>query len=258
MSLIGNGISSVRAYILPVAVATDGEAVVSPRWAVVHWASPYENMFYQVYTAKRFAGVTISSSQRRLLVPVPDCHISAIPIEVFAVAPQNAHIDFSSQLTQDYCSGVRAQLRILRSQSLPTGGTLQIYSDGGTGQIDYDNPLNDPPIPLWPAWQKKSGLGMSRFGYSDFGWDGSACVGHGSGCFAVGQFGYDGDAVIWQSEPLDAGLYRFAVVVVDAEGNKSEPCISEAVVIVPPALPPARIEMAAYQQTNNQLIFEVL
>jgi hypothetical protein len=235
MGLINNGIYSVRAFVLPAGVTGDGDIVACPRWAIVHWHSAFERLFYQVYVAKRFAGVTATTEQRNLIVPIPDCNIAAIPIEVFAVSSADADTDFSNELANDYPGVGRVQLMILRSQRLPAGAKLSIYSADLYGQIDYNHPLTDSPIALWPAWQNKSGFGLSRFGRSDFGWDGSASVGLGAGCFGLGEFGFDADSLIWQSSPLSAGQYRFATVIIDAKGNSSEPVLSEPITITPAA-----------------------
>ena len=258
MKLIGNGISSVRAYVLPAGIAGDGQAVASPRWAVVQWRSAFENLFYQVYVAGRFAGVTTSPAQRRLLVPVPDCHILPVALEVFAVEPENADMDLSADIAKSYSGAGRVRLKILRSQLLPAGGTLQIYSQLGNAPLSLERPLNDLPIPLWPFRQGKTGFGLCRFGRSDFGWDGSAAVGLGCGCFGLGEFGFDADAILWESEPLPAGLYRFALVVTDALGNPSEPLLTEPVAVTSAAEPPTKLEVASYNSLNNQLILKIL
>ncbi len=258
MKLIGNGITSVRAYVLPAGICADGESAASPRWAVVHWRSAFEELYHQVYVVGRFAGVTTSPAQRRLLVPVPDCHISPAAIEVFAVKPEDADLDLSAELAGSYSGTGRVRLKIIRSQQFSAGGTLQIYSALVGSYVNYERPLNDLPIPLWPFWQSKTGFGLCRFGRSDFGWDGSAAVGLGCGCFGLGEFGLDADAIVWESEPMPAGLYRFALVFTDQLGNMSEPLLTEPIAVTSAAAPPAGLEVDFYNSLNNQMILKVL
>ena len=112
----------------------------------------------------------------------------------------------------------RVTIMLLRSQNLPVGATAQIYFDNGTGQIDYNNPITDTPIRIWAAWQDKTGLGMSRFGLGDFGWDSAAAVGFGKGSFGHGQFGLDADTIEWTSPPLPNGTYTFGIKITDPSG----------------------------------------
>jgi hypothetical protein len=258
MKLIGNGITSVRAYILPAGVYADGQFAASPRWAVVHWRSAFENMYYQVYVAGKFAGVTTSTTQRRLLVPVPDCHIYPVTIEVFAVRPEDADLDLSDELAWSYSGASHVRLKILRSQQFDTGGTLNIYSALVGSFFNYEQPLNDLPIPLWPCWQGKTGFGLCRFGRSDFGWDSSAAVGLGCGCFGMGEFGLDADAIVWESEPLPDGWYRLALVFTDQHGNMSTPLLTEPIPVTSDAMPPVCLEVDSYNSLNNQLILKII
>jgi hypothetical protein len=257
MALISNGICSVRAFVLPVGIGSDGRYVALSRWVLVQWRSSFEGLFYQVYVAKQFAGVTGTTTQRRLIVPITDCDIAAVPIEVFAVTADDADTDFSDELADDYPGLGRVQLQILRSQKLPAGAKMFIYPADLNGQIDYDHPLTDSPIALWPAWQSKAGFGLSRFGRSDFGWDGSASVGLGCGCFGLGEFGFGADSLVWQSPPLSAGIYRFALVLTDALGNTSEPILTEPVTFTPAAKSLSSLSINSYDKQNNQLILKI-
>ncbi len=74
---------------------------------------------------------------------------------------------------------------------------------------------------------------MSRFGFSDYGYDSSASVGFGKGCFGENPFGMDEDTIEWISPVLNAGIYKFAIVIFDKAGNEITEIETEAVTLIP-------------------------
>jgi hypothetical protein len=192
-----------------------------------------------------------------MIVPVPSSFSCAVRVEVFGVQPENADRDWSSELSNSYESN-RIKIVLSRSQSLPTGATIQIYFDNGTGQIDYENPLTETPIQIWPSWQDKAGFGISRFGFSDFGYDASGAVGFGKGCFGRDQFGIDADTIEWISPVLTPGIYKFAIVVFDKAGNESNAIETEAVTLIPAAQPAQALEILSYDKQTKELILKIL
>jgi hypothetical protein len=186
MSLIADGIDKVKALQLPAGIWTDGDYFGCPRVALVKWCSSWTDKLYQVYVNGRLAGKTVVTNQRQLVVPVPGSPSTAVRIEVFAVEPRFAHIDFGGELPQASDTS-RVKLRILRSQLLPLGSVIQIYWDSGTGTIDYDKPLSAEPFRVWPSPYDKAGFCMSRFAEGDFGFDSAAAVGFGGGDFGFGR-----------------------------------------------------------------------
>jgi len=257
MSLNSNGIDSVRAFDLPAGIWPDGLYVKKPRVALVKWQSTFSDMFHQVYVNGRYAGTTLDNQQRQLLVPVPTSPECPVRIEVFAVEEEHAEIDFSSELTKKAIDSGRAKITLLRSQNLPMDATANIYFDNGTGQIDYMNPLTSTPIRIWPARQDKAGLGMSRFGLSDFGWDSAAAVGLGKGSFGHGQFGLDADAIEWKSPPLPSGIYKFGVKVRDASGRQSASSETGPITVTPAARPAEGLSISSFDKQTNQLILKI-
>jgi hypothetical protein len=256
MSLISNGINSVRAFALPCGIWADGRADATPRTALVRWWSVLSDVFYQVYVNGKFAGTTLDTRQRQMVVPLPSCLDYPVRIKVFAVEARFADVDFSGELVVPTGSG-RVKISMLRSQDLPSGATITIYFDNGTGQIDYENPLADSPIELWSAWQDKAGFGMSRFGQSDFGYDWAAAIGFGRGSFGNGRFGLDADTIEWISPPLQAGIYKFAVVVTDEKGNNSSVSGTESVTVTPAAEPAGVLEVASFDKQTNELVLKI-
>ena len=129
--------------------------------------------------------------------------------------------------------------------------------DDGTGQIDYDAPLNNHPIRIWPGWQDKGGLGMSRFGFSDFGFEGDAAVGLGRGCFGNSYFGFDADKVDWTSRPLPTGAYKFAVKITDGRGNETYSSEIGPITVIPAIKPAEQLCILSFDEQSNQIVFGI-
>lgn len=257
MVLISSGIDKVRAFELSCGIRADGSSVGTPRTALVKWRSGWEEKLYQVYVNGQYAGTTVDSQQRQMVIQVPTLSEAPVRIEVFAVEPEQANIDFSDEVdSTGPCSG-RVRMCFLRSQELPSDSAVWVYFDNGTGQIDYEEPINAQPIRVWPAWQDKAGFGMSRFGVSDFGYDSAAAVGFGKGCFGQGQFGLDADMFEWVSEPMGIGVYKFAVKVTDAAGNQSIASESGEVTVIPAARPAEQVSIYSFDKETNQLVLSV-
>ncbi|UCF43861.1 MAG: hypothetical protein JSV99_02750 [Planctomycetota bacterium] len=258
MALVSSGIEKVRAFELPGGIWPDGSYAGCPRIALVKWHSHLSNMFYQVYVNGWYAGSTLDGQQRQMMVQIPTSLETAVRIEVFAVEAEQANTDFSSEIESSMGQCGRAKIDMLRSQKVPIGATVQLYSDGGSGEIDYNSPLNDSPVRVWPAWQDKTGFGMARFGTSDFGFDGSAAVGFGKGVFGRGEFGFDADVLEWTSPLLETGIYKFAVKVTDEGGSESGVSETGQLTVIPAARPAERMSIFSFDKQENQLVLSVL
>lgn len=256
MALVSDEIDKVRVFELPGGIWSDGRAIEVPRVALVKWRSSLSDKFYQIYVNGRYAGGTVDSDQRQMIVQIPTSFVSPVQIEVFAVEASEVNTDFSGQSNSSKVGSGRVRITLLRDQTLPIGSTAQIYFDNGSGEIDYDSPLNDSRLKIWPAWQDKAGFGMSRFGFSDFGRDGAAAVGFGKGSFGRGQFGLDADTFEWVSRPLQGGIYKFAVEVASRTGNKSISEISQ-VTVIPAAKPFKQLGVFSFDKHTNQLVLKI-
>jgi hypothetical protein len=257
MALISGGIENVRAFELPCGIWVDGEYVGSPRTALVRWRSVWADKVYQIYVNGRYAGTTVDSQQRQIIVQIPTSLESPVRIEVFAVGAEQADNDFSSEIESSIGLSGRVRISMLRCQSLPIGAATQIFFDGGAGEIDYDNALNDSPIRIWPARQDKAGFGMSRFGASDFGYDSAAAVGFGKGDFGRGQFGLDADTFEWISPAMRAGTFKFAVKVVEKAGNESSSSETGQVTVTSAARSAEQVVISSFDKQANQLVLGI-
>jgi len=259
MGLISSGIEKVRAFELPAGIWADGECVEAPRVALVKWSAKanLNDMFYQVYVNGQYAGTTVDNQQRQMIVPIPTSLESAVRIEVFAVEAEHGSTDFSNELVRPPATSERVRIRLLRSQNLPSDATAEVYFDNGTGEIDYDKPLSDSPIRIWPAWQDKAGFGTSRFGVGDFGYESAASVGFGKGSFGHGQFGLDADTIEWISPLLQTGVYKFSVKITNGVGNESSASETEPITVIPAARPAEQVSISSFDKQTNQLVLSV-
>jgi hypothetical protein len=257
MGLSSEGITKVRAFELPAGVWKDGDSVGVPRTVLLSWQSSLQDKFYQVYVNGRYYATSDGAKQRRMLVQLPSSFSSSVHIEVFAVDACEADRDFSSELDESYCKSGRVKISLLRQQKLAAGAMVNIYFDNGTGEIDYDNPINTEPIEVWADWQDKGGFGMSRFGRSDFGRDWSSGAGFGVGCFGWGEFGVDADVIEWISEQLPAGVYKFAVKIIDAEGNESEPIESGEILAEPAARGVEDLSIVSFDESGGKMVLGI-
>jgi hypothetical protein len=256
MTLVSSGIDKVRAFALAAGIAADGAAVSEPTSILVKWRSEHEDKLHQVYINGQLAGVTDDCFQRTIIATVRSAPSSSVKIEVYAVGMDVGEIDFSGQL-EDAGQFGRVNLGWAREQSLPLDASAQIFSDGGSGAVDYDRPLAGCGLRSWPAWQDKGGFGLGRFGVSDFGYDGSAAVGFGRGSFGEGGFGFDADTINWQSGELATGEYKFAVKVSDSQGNESSATETDVITVIRAANGVREIAVESYDNDQDELVLSI-
>lgn len=257
MGLISSGIDKVRVFELPSGIWEDGVSVSVPRTVLVKWYSGLKDKLYHIYVNGKYAGMTVDSQQKQMIVQVPESFESGVRIEVFAVEPEEANIDFSDEVDLSTWQSGRVKLRLLRSQKLPADSSVQIYFDNGTGTIDYGNALGNLPLRIWSAWQDKAGFGMSEFGSGDFGFDSAAAVGFGKGSFGSEQFGADADVFEWISEQLSCGRYKFGIKVIDGAGNESSSIETGEITVIPGAMPAVGVDISSFDKVTNQLVLSI-
>ena len=258
MTLLSEGISNLRAFTIPAGIWADGTVTENVSSVLIKWRSSWLDKPHQIYVNGRLAAVTIDCEQREITAPVPSSEQTAVRIEVFATETENAHIDQSDNLNLASAQQGRVQIDFAKTHNLPRRATVDYYYDSGNGNIDYDNPLNVLPIPIWPGHQDNTGFGLSSFGKSDFGFDSSASVGFGKGNFGFGQFGFDACLMNWQSSQLAAGKYKFGIKVTDSFGNIDNASTETAqLTIIPPAKPAAKLSISTFDKSINQLILKI-
>jgi hypothetical protein len=250
MKVFSEGISKVRTFAIPAGVSSGGQANQLAGTAVVKWHSSYNNMLHQVYVNNRFAGVTVEPAQRQMIIPISLSLKTAVRIEVFAVEPGYADVDFSDEISSKQIQAGRVKIEFPRTDNLPVNGNIDYYLDGDR--------LNNRGIKIWPEFADKGGFGLSSFGMSDFGFDGSAAIGFGKGNFGFGWFGFDSDMLCWQSEQLEAGNYEFGIKITDNSGNETQEVVGTGqITIIPPAKPAESLKIESFDKQNRKLILKV-
>ncbi|MGA2915816.1 MAG: hypothetical protein ABSE89_07295 [Sedimentisphaerales bacterium] len=249
MNLIGEGINRVRAFALPAGISGNGTANQLAGAAVVKWHSIYSYMLHQIYVNGKFAGATIESGQKQLIVPVPLSQETAVRIEVFAVEPGYADVDFSDEINSGQTQTGRVRIEFPRTDNLPLNGSVDYYLE--------DEKLNNRNIKIQPEFGDKGGFGLSCFGISDFGYDGSAAIGFGKGSFGFGWFGFDADMLCWQSEQLETGNYKIDIKITDSRGNETQSIETEQIAVIPPARPAEGLEVKSFDKQNGKLVLEI-
>lgn len=255
MAAVSEGIKNVRVFGLLAGIAVDGEAFIDPSSVLVKWESVHTDRLHQVYVDGKFAGVTGDRRQHMMEIGVFSGLFSGSEIEVYAVLPEEGDVDLSDQLD---LVGRRDRVRLSfpRNMPLPFEGKADVYSDGASGQIDYQSPVSKEAIDVWPSWQDKDGFGLSTFGACDFGYE--VCgLGFGKGSFGKGEFGFDSDEAMFETSELSAGNYRFGVELTDAFGNSSPAVESQGVTVIPMVLPAEGLGVYSYDKQQDELVLTI-
>ena len=153
MSLISEGIDQVRAFAIPAGIGNDGTSPNSAGAALIRWKSSHSDKLYQIYVNGKLAQSTIDTCQREVLLRVPFCIDIATRIEVYATEQANANNDQSYLLPPASIRQGRMQIEFPINDNLPDKGQVNYYFDNGSGVIDYETPLNERSVSLWPKWQ---------------------------------------------------------------------------------------------------------
>jgi len=214
--------------------------------------------YYQVYVNGRYAGTTNDNEQTQMVVAMPTSSCSAVRIGVFAVEANEADRDLNEQIAELQVGNGRVRMKLLRSQRLPIGSVANIYSDGGTGEIDCSVSLNRQPVEVWPNLRDKTGFALSMFGEGDFGYESVGAVGFGRGNFGNGLFGMDADSIEWVSFALLDGVYLLGVTITDSVGNESALNQTSEVITISQPEPAVHLGLLSYENTTNELALDIL
>ncbi|MBM4018423.1 MAG: hypothetical protein FJ288_08885 [Planctomycetes bacterium] len=227
-----------RVRIGPPAIDLEGgRPAAAPDACEVTWESLQAERWHQVYVNGRLAGVTARPEDRRLIVPAPAGACGAadvLYVEVVAVDAADRWTDFSAELTgfAPEC-GPAARLTWQAGLYLDENlASFDVFADGRTGSVDYAAPINDAPIPALAG-------GQAPWGYG--------CGGYGAG-------GYGRSAALYEYSTgvLEPGAWRFAVVALDAAGNRLTPAAEIALNLAPVPRPPGDFRVASYDPVARQ------
>ncbi len=205
--------------------------------AVVRWSLPGDtpaDSLVQVYVNGQLAAVSDDPDQRELLVATPvRTAWPAAAVQVVAISPAESGDDFR-RLLGPQPRGGRVLLRWPRTNGAPLDATVNVFGNGGAGEIDFDRPVNAQPIDWFPDGYGKWGFGLTEFGDDCFGYDSSLSIGFGLGGFGIGEFGFDAEWAEWLSDDLPEGVHQFALIGSDGLDNAGSASPPASVTIVPP------------------------
>jgi len=229
------GITRVRAE--PLVLDVDGSGPRTAPGAVeVTWESTHEGDWHQVYVGGVLAAVTASPEDRHAIVSAPVAQGGAKPVlvEVLAVDAADRAIDFSGELSASRGAlGSRVHLTWQAGPYLdPELASFDIFADARTGTVDYARPLNELPIAARPGT--------------------AAPWGYGCGGYGMGGYGFAAAAYEWTSDPLEPGVWRFAVVASDAAGNRLATAAEATVTVASLPRPPAGFQVVRYDPATRQ------
>ena len=224
--------SIARVRIRPLAIGlARGRPAAIPGAFEVTWESMQTFLWHQVYVNGRLAGVTSHLGDRRLTV---SCPLSAggapamALVEVVAVGAVDRWTDFASQLSGfDPARGARVRLTWQAGLYLdPNLESFNVFADGRTGEVNYTSPINKVAIPAQPG--------------------GGAPWGYGCGGYGLGGYGQCAALYAWTTEPLEPGVWRLAVMAMDAAGNRLATASEVEIDVAPPARPPENFRVTSY------------
>jgi len=240
VSYSSEGITHVRVRLLALDLTSEG-AAVAPAAIEVTWGSTQEGRWHQVYVNGHLAGATAHPADRRLVVlaPVgPNGPAEMLLVEVVAVDSEDRWTDFGGSLGgfgED--AGAQVRLTWQAGQYLdPNLKAFDVFSDGRTGTVNYDVPLNELPIPAKPG-------GLAPWGY-------------GTGGYGVGGYGQAAATYEWTTGLLEPGTWRFAVVAVDAASNRLASAADVQVTAAPLPRPPGNYHLAAYDPQTRTAVLD--
>ena len=140
------------------------------------------------------------------------------------------------------------------------GDYVKLHGNSGSGDINWDTPLIDSPLDLFPDGAGVYGFGCVPFGNTPFGRPYSVGVaGWGRLPFGKTPFGYGAVkvSVLW---PIyECGDYKFGFASYNAAGNKCAGSPEEILVsahITPPA--PTGLRRNNYDKDTDVLVLDAL
>lgn len=147
----------------------------------------------------------------------------------------------------------RVRIEVVRSQSYCLTDGFQVYTDGGTGVMDWVHPATPRRVLLWDDLPPMAGylLGGHMAGQH---LDGRMPDRHGEQTWLLDEHLLPAGTVAWESGPHVFGRFKFAVVMEDAAGNAATEGVRvyEQVINSEPA-PPADLRPEAYDPVTGRM-----
>ena len=154
-------------------------------------------------------------------------------------------------------------IRVTVNLTVPTGYApgdyVKLCSNGGSGDIDYDNPISNSPLPLFPDGRGLLGKGHAPKGHCRKGHAFSNNV-PGKGQLPKGHFPKGHGTIVIETEVdiESCGDYLFAYAAYDPAGNLHQGSPQELPVYIHQAPnPPTKVKLTSYNATTDILVLAV-
>ena len=153
-------------------------------------------------------------------------------------------------------SKARITVRFIVSSGYQSGDYARLCSNGGSGEVDYENPVTNEIYELFP-----NGAGIYGWGFAPWGNHPWGCA-YSMGCNGWGYlpwgycpWGYGTAVIEAEYDVTRCGDYKFAFACYDKLGNLHEGTPDEVTVYVhlaPDA--PTRLTKESYNKTTDVLV----
>jgi len=139
------------------------------------------------------------------------------------------------------------------------GDYAKLHGNGGSGAVDWDNPLKAGTLDLFPNGSGIYGYGLAPYGLHGYGYP-HAMRTPGCGEMPYGHhpYGYGATIITTNVDVATCGEYIFAFACYDAAGNLHDGTPDEesaSVHIAPPA--PGGLIMDSYDPDTDILVLDV-
>jgi hypothetical protein len=147
------------------------------------------------------------------------------------------------------------QIGVVRGRAFCSSDGFVIYGDNGTGAVDWDHPLSDRRVLLWPEVCPPAGH-LADGHLSGRHLDGYRPDGHLRGTHLMDACLYPAATVQCEKGPYVFGRFGFAIVMCDAAGNReiANTAFREVVVNSEPE-PPRDLRPSAYDDQSGRMTF---
>lgn len=149
----------------------------------------------------------------------------------------------------------RVRISVFRGSAGSGGDTFVVYGDGGTGVMNYEEPLTPMPVALWPGAAAHPGhLGGRHLVTGHL--DTAGRDAHLEGLHLYGEHLRPSAAVVFDTDGYVFGAFAHQVFLADSEGNVAAAGSPVRVTVInsrPPA--PEDVRLEEYQGASDQVVF---
>jgi len=150
----------------------------------------------------------------------------------------------------------KATIKFVVPVGYEPGDYARLHGNGGSGDIDFDNPLTDRILDLFPNGAGIYGFGLTAFSRHRFGKaQAMRTQGFGQLPFGYAPFGFGTNVIEATDEINECGAYKYALVCYDQAGNEDNGDPEQATLHIHIAPDyPDQMKKYSYNKTTGVLI----